>query len=150
MKELFLPVWERLERERLNRPEHKRAIGGGRKYHLSLPDMLLMTLLWLRRYWNTEVLAFFLGVGRATVSRNTRRVLKTPELPGKASPGCLGRLIIKGENLEEALAEIQVTCPDLMALIMGRSSGFGVLRTMTFSASIIRAVAKLILARRLW
>lgn len=118
--EKCLPVWEQLERERLNRPDRQRAIGGGRKYLLSLPDMLLMTLLWLRRYWNTEVLAFFFGVDKATVSRNTRRVLKVLEALGIASlgwpqPPRKG----EGKNLEEVLEEIQETCPDLMAIIDG-------------------------------
>lgn len=118
--EKCLPVWEQLEQERLNRPDRQRAIGGGRKYLLSLPDMLLMTLLWLRRYWNTEVLAFFFGVDKATVSRNTRRMLKALEAIGIASlgwpqPPRKG----EGKNLEEVLEEIQETCPDLMAIIDG-------------------------------
>ncbi len=59
----LLPVWEQQERERLSRPNRRRAIGGGRKYRLSIPDMLLMTLIWLRQAWNTEALAFFFGSG---------------------------------------------------------------------------------------
>lgn len=116
----FLPFWNQLEQERLSRPDRQRAIGGGRKYLLSLPTMLLMTLLWLRRYWNTEVLAFFFGVDKATVSRNSRRVLKALERMGLASlgwpqPPRRG----EGKNLEEALEEIQETCPDLAAIIDG-------------------------------
>ncbi len=116
----FLPFWNQLEQERLSRPDRQRAIGGGRKYLLSLPTMLLMTLLWLRRYWNTEVLAFFFGVDKATVSRNSRRVLKALERMGLASLGW-PRPPRRGEgkSLEEALEEIQETCPDLAAIIDG-------------------------------
>ncbi|MFN3421845.1 MAG: transposase family protein [Armatimonadota bacterium] len=72
----LLPIWEQQERKRLTRPNRQRAIGAGRKYRLSIPDMLLMTLIWLRQYWNTEALGFFFGLDKSTVSRNTRRMLK--------------------------------------------------------------------------
>ncbi len=45
----FLPVWQQQRQERLSRPDRRRAIGGGRQDRLSLPNMLLMTLLWLRQ-----------------------------------------------------------------------------------------------------
>ncbi|MEM2832775.1 MAG: hypothetical protein QXT16_09035 [Candidatus Caldarchaeum sp.] len=55
---------------------------------------------------------------KETVRRNTRRVLKTPEALRIASSGwpqpprkC------EGKNLEEALEEIQETCPDRMAIM---------------------------------
>lgn len=58
--EKCLPVWKQQEQEPLNRPDRQQAIARGRKYLLSLPHMLRMTLLRLRRYWNPEVLAFFI------------------------------------------------------------------------------------------
>lgn len=83
----FLPFWNQLEQERLSRPDRQRAIGGGRKYLLFPPDDVADDLLWLRRYWNTEGLAFFFGVDKATVSRNSRRVMKALERMGLASLG---------------------------------------------------------------
>ncbi len=112
----LLPVWEQQERERLSRPNRRRAIGGGRKYRLSIPDMLLMTLIWLRQAWNTEALAFFFGVDKATVSRNTRRMLRAFQVIGMASlgwpePPRKG----EGKSIEEALE----ACPDLVAILDG-------------------------------
>jgi len=46
----FVPVWIGAERERLSRPDRKRAIGGGHPYALKLRERLLMTVVWLRLY----------------------------------------------------------------------------------------------------
>ena len=58
----IIPVWTRSERERLSRPDRKRAIGGGHPYTLQLRERLLMTVVWLRLYLSTEALGFFFGV----------------------------------------------------------------------------------------
>ena len=60
--EKLVPVWVDHERSRLNRPDRKRAIGGGRKYTLKLRDRLVMVMCWLRLYLNTEAMGFFFGV----------------------------------------------------------------------------------------
>jgi hypothetical protein len=57
----IIPVWTRSERERLSRPDRKRAIGGGHPYTLRLRERLLMTVVWLRLYLSTEALGFFFG-----------------------------------------------------------------------------------------
>jgi len=54
----FLPVGPPQGRERLSRPDRRRAIGGRRQDRLSLPNMLRMTLIRLRSYWTIETLAF--------------------------------------------------------------------------------------------
>ena len=51
-----LPEWAEREVARLNARPRQRAIGGGRKYDLALRERLLMTLLWLKLYLNTDVL----------------------------------------------------------------------------------------------
>ncbi len=112
----FLPVGPPQRRERRSRPDRRRAIGGGRKYRLSLPKMWRMTLLWLRQYGNLEALAFFFGVDKATVSRNTRQVWNALQLLGLASlgwpqPPRQG----EGKSLQEALE----TFPDGRAIIDG-------------------------------
>lgn len=84
LQEAFLLYWERAETERLSYAKRKRAIGGslnfkgihGRKYALDIEDQLVLVLCWLRLYLNVEALGFFFGVDKATVSRNSRRVLK--------------------------------------------------------------------------
>ncbi len=74
--EKLVPVWVEYERERLSRPNRKRAIGGGRKYRLKLREQLLMVTCWLRLHLNTEATGFFFGVNKSTVSRNCRRLLE--------------------------------------------------------------------------
>jgi hypothetical protein len=108
------PVWHQQEQERLSRPNRQRAIGGGRKYELKFREQLLMTLVWLRLYLNTEALGYFFGVDKSTVSRNTRRVLAALRVVGEGTlgwpePPQRGQ----GKNVAQALADY----PDLFALV---------------------------------
>lgn len=108
------PVWQQQEQERLSRPNRQRAIGGGRKYELEFRAQLLLTLVWLRLYLNTEALGYFFGVNKSTVSRNTRRVLAALRIVGEGTlgwpePPQRGQ----GKNVAQALAEY----PDLFALV---------------------------------
>ena len=108
------PVWQQQERERLSRPNRQRAIGGGRKYELKFRQQLLMTLVWLRLYLNTEALGYFFDVNKSTVSRNTRRVLAALRVVGEETlgwpePPKRGQ----GKNVAQALAAY----PDLFAIV---------------------------------
>ena len=108
------PIWQQQEQERLNRPNRQRAIGGGRKYELKFREQLLMSLVWLRLYLNTEALGYFFGVDKSTVSRNTRRVLAALRVVGEGTlgwpePPKRGQ----GKDVAQALAEY----PDLFALV---------------------------------
>lgn len=110
----FFPVWVAQERQRLDRPDRQRAIGGGRKYKLLLQDLLLMVLAWLRLYLNTEALGFFFGLDKSNASRNCRRLLNVlcllgDETLGWPDPPKRG----EGKSVEEALRE----CPDLLAIV---------------------------------
>lgn len=102
-----VPVWVKHERERLDHPNRKRAIGGGRPYKLSLQDRLIMVLTWLRLYLNTEALGFFFGLDKSNVSRNCRRLLAVLRTLGDATlgwpdPPKRG----EGKTAEEALREM--------------------------------------------
>jgi hypothetical protein len=109
----LVPCWRAGERERLSRPNRRRAIGGGHPYTLELEDQLLMTLLWLHLHLNTAALGSLFGVDKANVSRNTRRVgqilpqlnlpLDWPEPPKRGH----------GKNLEQACRDY----PDLLTLV---------------------------------
>jgi len=108
------PIWLQLAYERLNRPDRQRAIGGGGEYKLELPERLLMTLVWLRLYLNTEALGYFFGVDKSTASRNTRNLLAAlrqvgDETLGWPEPPKRGQ----GKSIDQALQEH----PDLWALI---------------------------------
>jgi hypothetical protein len=110
----LVAVWIRCERERLSRPDRKRAIGGGHPYALELRERLLMTTVWLRLYLSTEALGFFFGVDKATASRNTRRILPCLRQLGDATlgwpePPKRG----EGKSIEQALRNY----PDLLAVI---------------------------------
>jgi hypothetical protein len=110
----LIPVWARSERERLSRPDRKRAIGGGPRYTLGLRERLLMTVTWLRLYLSTEALGFFFDVDKSTASRNTRRLLPClrqlgDETLGWPEPPKRG----EGKSIEQALRDY----PDLLAII---------------------------------
>lgn len=110
----LIPVWARSERERLSRPDRKRAVGGGHPYRLRLKERLLMTAVWLRLYLSTEALGFFFDVDKSTASRNTRRLLPCLRLLGDETlgwpePPKRG----EGKSIEQALRDY----PDLLAII---------------------------------
>jgi len=110
----FAPNWERAERKRLKHPKRQRAIGAGHPYTLTLCEMLLLTLIWLRLYLSLETLSFLFGIDKATVSRNTRRVLSVLRQLGDATlgwpePPKRG----EGKSLEQAVQDY----PDLLAII---------------------------------
>lgn len=110
----FVPAWVEHEHKRLDRPDRKRAIGGGRKYTLELKDRLIMVMCWLRLYLNTEAMGFFFDVDKATVSRNCRRMLKVLRVLGEETlgwpePPKRG----EGKSVDQALREY----PDLLAII---------------------------------
>lgn len=110
----FVPQWVEQERQRLDRPDRKRAIGGGRKYKLELRDLLLMVVCWLRLYLNMEALGFFFGVDKATASRDARRVLKVLRLLGEETLGW-PEPPRRGEG--KTVAEALEACPDLLAIV---------------------------------
>ncbi len=108
------PAWAKSEHQRLNRPDRKRAVGGGRKYKLELQDQLIMVMCWLRLYLNVEALGFFFSVDKATVSRNCWRLLKVLRVLGEETlgwpePPKRG----EGKSIEEALQAY----PDLLAIV---------------------------------
>lgn len=110
----FTPTWIEHEHNRLNRPDRKRAIGGGRKYTLPLRDQLVMVMCWLRLYLNMEALGFLFGVDKSTASRNCRRLLEVlralgEETFGWPEPPKRGQ----GKSVEQALQEY----PDLLAIV---------------------------------
>jgi hypothetical protein len=110
----FQPLWEQAERERLERPNRQRKIGGGNKYALDSQTQVMMALVWIHLYLNTETLGILFGVHKSSISRNTRRVLKILRQLGSDTlwwrePPAKN----EGKDLAQAVAEN----PDLLAVI---------------------------------
>ena len=108
------PVWVERERERLARPNRKRALGGGRNPEFDLRGQLLISLVWLRLYLTTAALGFLFGIDKSTVSRYTRAVLPVLRQVGQATlgwpePPKRGQ----GQTLDQAWQEH----PDLLAFV---------------------------------
>jgi hypothetical protein len=81
------PLWQEQEFKRLDRPDRKRAIGGGQRKTLPFREQLLMTLVWLRLYLVLEALGYLFGVDKSTASRYTHSVLAVLGQVGEATLG---------------------------------------------------------------
>jgi hypothetical protein len=78
-----VPAVEAAHREKLDRPERQRAVGGGDHFDLTTADQLLLTVIWLRQYPTNEVLGFLFGVSDSTASRVRTRCVPALERAGK-------------------------------------------------------------------
>ncbi len=78
-----VPAVEAAHRQKLDRPDRKRAVGGGDDFDLSTADQVLLTVIWLRQYPTNEVLGFLFGVSDSTASRTRTRCLPVLERAGK-------------------------------------------------------------------
>ena len=87
--EKAIPIWVERELARLDRPDRKRAIGGGNKPRFDVCGKLLITLVWLRLYLTMDALGFLFGVDKATVSRYTRAILPVLREIGEGTLGSL-------------------------------------------------------------
>lgn len=77
------PAIESAHREKLDRPDRQRAIGGGDHFDLPTADQLLLTVIWLRQYPTNEALGFLFGVSDSTASRARSRCLPALERAGQ-------------------------------------------------------------------
>src|SRR5262245_28501944 len=78
-----LPAYHADRRRRLDRPDRRRALGGGDDFDLDPADQFLLTLVWLRRYPTQEVLGFLFGVSDSTAKRAIDRCLPVLEASGR-------------------------------------------------------------------
>src|SRR5262245_7723978 len=78
-----VPAVEAAHREKLDRPDRQRAIGGGDRFDLPTADQLLLTVVWLRQYPTNEALGFLFGVSDSTASRARTRCLPALEKAGR-------------------------------------------------------------------
>jgi len=66
-----------------DRPERRRAVGGGRHCRLPAREEILLTVVWLRHYFTQEALGYFFGVSDSTAKRAIERVLPVLERLGR-------------------------------------------------------------------
>ena len=107
------PKFLTAERERLERPNRQRAIGGGRNAEVGIKDQLLMSIIWLRCYPKQHVLGYLFGVSDASVSRILARVLPLLESSGRDTM----RLPDPGRKQRRELDELLAETPALAVLI---------------------------------
>jgi hypothetical protein len=72
-------------RRRLDRPDRRRALGGGDDFDLGVDDQLLLTVVWLRHYPTQECLGYLFGASDSTALRAIRRCLPLLEQSGQDS-----------------------------------------------------------------
>jgi hypothetical protein len=83
LAETAVPAVEAAHRKALDRPDRRRAVGGGDDFDLPLVDHLLATIVWLRQYPTQEVLGFLFGVSDSTARRAVERCLPVLEKAGQ-------------------------------------------------------------------
>jgi DDE superfamily endonuclease/Helix-turn-helix of DDE superfamily endonuclease len=72
-------------RRRLDRPDRRRAVGGGDDFDLGVADQFLLTVVWLRHYPTQECLGYLFGASDSTALRAIRRCLPLLEQSGQDS-----------------------------------------------------------------
>ncbi len=101
------------EQQRLARPGRCRAIGGGRRFTLSLADQLLLTIIWLRQYPTFPVLGYLFGLDDRPASRIVARLLPLLEAAGRDSM----RLPDPGPRHRRDLPQLLKNTPGLLVLV---------------------------------
>jgi len=108
-----LPKYVTAEQARLERPNRKRAIGGGQSPVLSGRDQILMGVVWRRLYPTNEGLGYLFGVSDATVSRYSHRVVLLLEAAGKDPM----RMPDPGRKRRKNLSQVLGDRPELAVVI---------------------------------
>jgi hypothetical protein len=108
-----VPAAEAAHRKGLDRPDRKRAIGGGDDFDLPTADQVLLTVIWLRQYPTNEVLGFLFGVSDSTAGRARTRCLPVLERAGRDTM----RMPDPGAARRKRLPALLKDAPGLAAVI---------------------------------
>lgn len=74
------PLWKKAEKERLDRPERKRGIGGGHPYKFeTLREKIIAILIYYKQYPTQEFLGIMLGIDQSAISRLLQKMLPLVE-----------------------------------------------------------------------
>ena len=109
----ILPRFRAAEYTRHDRPDRKRAVGGGPSFDLDPRNQILLTVIWLRLYPIHEVLAYLFGVSDTTVGRAIARVLPLLEASGKETM----RMPDPGKKRRRSLDALLTDTPELVVVI---------------------------------
>jgi hypothetical protein len=69
----LMPVYAKLQQERLKKSNRERKAGGGRKFELGFEERLLLTLMYLRLYVSQTLLGYIFELDDSNVSREINR-----------------------------------------------------------------------------
>lgn len=113
LQEKVQPIWERLRRKRLDRPDRKRAPGAGRRTKLnSFENELFLLLLFYRLYPTVFVLGLMVGLDASNVCRHLwvmEKVLAKARIPWLRKP--------RGRKKISSLEELLEKYPEMADLI---------------------------------
>lgn len=108
----IIPLFREADHKRLSSAERKRAIGGGRRFRISLADRLLMVLIYYRTHVTHEFIGFLFMADDSTVSRRIRsiepllaRIFRIPEKRIELSEDEIAEIFFDG--IEQKAKEAQ-------------------------------------------
>jgi hypothetical protein len=107
------PAFTADRRRRLDRPERRRAFGGGDAFDLEPDDQFLLTIFWLRHYPTQEVLGYLFGVSDSTAKRAVDRCLPLLEAAGRDTM----RMPDPGRGRRKNLSTLLKDTPDVAVVI---------------------------------
>jgi hypothetical protein len=107
------PAFAADRRRRLDRPDRKRALGGGDDFDLEPDDQFLLTIFWLRHYPTQEVLGYLFGVSDSTAKRAVDRCLPLLEAAGRDTM----RMPDPGRGRRKNLSALLKDTPDVAVVI---------------------------------
>jgi hypothetical protein len=107
------PAFAADRRRRLDRPDRRRAFGGGDDFDLEPDDQFLLTIFWLRHYPTQEALGFLFGASDSTAKRAIDRCLPLLGAAGRDSM----RLPDPGRGRRKGLSTLLKDTPDVAVII---------------------------------
>jgi len=108
-----LPQFAQQEQMRQQRPDRRRAPGGGRHAELARTNQLLLAVIWLRHYPTNEFLGYLFGVSDSTASRVLARVMPLLEAAGRDTM----RMPDPGKKRRKTRDELLAATPELAVII---------------------------------
>jgi len=109
----LLPRYVQAQRQRLERPDRQRAVGGGRGLEMAPAEQFLLSVIWLRLYPSQEVLGYLFGISDTSVGRTVARILPLLEASGRDTM----RMPDPGRKRRRSLAEVLAEVPELAVII---------------------------------